>query len=154
MAGLSFMDTSHEPLAFLSGVFRGSQLCWSTMDKKSFAILSAFQCVPYLLRDGSDIFCDHHNSAYIFSPQSCGVTSSKAASQGLAGWCACMYVCMYGHRIQQSMYQPGKVANPARGQLNRENEYSPVPYAPENLVSRDGFSRPLRRQPAHSPYSD
>ena len=27
------------------------------------------------------------------------------------------------------MDQPGKVANPARGQLNRENEYSPVPFA-------------------------
>ena len=27
------------------------------------------------------------------------------------------------------------------------------PYAPENLVSRDGFSRPVPRQPAHSPYS-
>ena len=25
------------------------------------------------------------------------------------------------------LYQPGKVANPTRGQLNRENEYSPVP---------------------------
>ena len=25
------------------------------------------------------------------------------------------------------MDQQGKVANPARGQLNRENEYSPVP---------------------------
>ena len=25
------------------------------------------------------------------------------------------------------MDQPGKVANPARGQLNRKNEYSPVP---------------------------
>ena len=25
------------------------------------------------------------------------------------------------------MDQPGKVANPARGQLNRENEHSPVP---------------------------
>ena len=37
-----------------------------------------------------------------------------------------MYVCMYGHHIKQSMDQPGKVANPARGQLNRENEYSPV----------------------------
>ena len=37
------------------------------------------------------------------------------------------------------MDQPGKVANPARGQLNRENEYFPVPFAPENLVSRDGF---------------
>ena len=49
------------------------------------------------------------------------------------------------------MDQPGKVANPARGQLNRENEYSPVPVraVPENLVSRDGFSRPVPRQPAH-----
>ena len=27
------------------------------------------------------------------------------------------------------------------------------PYVPENLVSRDGFSRPVPRQPAHSPYS-
>ena len=47
------------------------------------------------------------------------------------------------------MDQPGKVANPARGQLNRENEYSPVPCVPENLVSRDGFSRPIPRQSTH-----
>ena len=33
----------------------------------------------------------------------------------------CMYVYMYGYHIQQSMGQPGKVANPACGQLNREN---------------------------------
>ena len=33
---------------------------------------------------------------------------------------------MYGHTFSKSMAQPGKVANPARGQLNRENEYSPV----------------------------
>ena len=90
VAGLSFMDMSHEPLAFLSGVFRGSQLCWPTVDKESFAILSAFQRVPYLLWDGSNIFCDHRNLAYIFSPQSCGVALSKAASQRLAGWRACM----------------------------------------------------------------
>ena len=37
-----------------------------------------------------------------------------------------MYVCMYSHHIEQRMDQPGKVANSARGQLNRENEYSPV----------------------------
>ena len=36
-------------------------------------------------------------------------------------------VCMYGHHTQQSMDQPGQVANPARGQVNREIEYSPVP---------------------------
>ena len=49
----------------------------------------------------------------------------------------------------KSMDQPGKVANPGRVQLNMENEYSLSPYVPEDLVSRDGFSRPVPRQPAH-----
>ena len=36
-------------------------------------------------------------------------------------------VCMYGHTYSKNMDQPGKVANPARGQLNREeNEHFPV----------------------------
>ena len=47
------------------------------------------------------------------------------------------------------MDQPGKVANPARGQLNRANNIPLSPCVPENLVSRDGFSRPVPRQPAH-----
>ena len=47
------------------------------------------------------------------------------------------------------MDHPGKVANPARGQLNRENNIPLSPCVPENLVSRDGFSRPVPRQPAH-----
>ena len=36
---------------------------------------------------------------------------------------------MYGHTYinSKSMDQPGRVVNPARGQLNRENEYFPVP---------------------------
>ena len=47
------------------------------------------------------------------------------------------------------MDQPGKVANSARGQVNRENNIPLSPCVPENLVSRDGFSRPVPRQPAH-----
>ena len=47
------------------------------------------------------------------------------------------------------MDQPGKVANPARGQLNSENNIPPSPCVPESLVSRDGFSRPVPRLPAH-----
>ena len=47
------------------------------------------------------------------------------------------------------MDQPGKVANAARGQLNRENDIPLSPCVPENLVSRDGFSRSVPRQPAH-----
>ena len=47
--------------------------------------------------------------------------------------------------------KPGKVVNPARGQLNRVNDFSLSPFAPENLVLRDGFgSSPVPRQPAHS----
>ena len=50
--------------------------------------------------------------------------------------------------------QPGKVANPARGQLNRENEQGKMiislsAFVPEDLVSRDGFGSPVPRQPAH-----
>ena len=47
------------------------------------------------------------------------------------------------------MDQPSKATNPARGQLNRENNIPLSPCVPENLVSRDGFSRPVPRQPAN-----
>ena len=43
------------------------------------------------------------------------------------------------------MDQPGRVANPARGQLNRKKYISLSLFAPENLVSRDGFGRPVPR---------
>ena len=45
---------------------------------------------------------------------------------------------MYGHRYSKSMDRPGKVANPARVQLNRENDIPLSPCVPENLVLRDG----------------
>ena len=52
---------------------------------------------------------------------------------------------MYDHTYCKSMDKPGKVVNPARGQLNRENEYFLSTFAPENLVSRDGFGSPVPR---------
>ena len=48
------------------------------------------------------------------------------------------------------MDQPRKVANPARGQLNRENEYFPVRVRAWQLgLSRNGFGSLVPRQPAH-----
>ena len=44
-------------------------------------------------------------------------------------------VSMYGNHFQQSMDQTGKVADSARGQLNRENSFFPIPFAPDDLVS-------------------
>ena len=37
-----------------------------------------------------------------------------------------MYISMVIHIARVCMDQPGKVANPARGPLNRENEYFSV----------------------------
>ena len=47
------------------------------------------------------------------------------------------------------MDTPGKVANPASGQLNRENNISLSAFVPAHLVSRDGSSSSVPRQPAH-----
>ena len=58
--------------------------------------------------------------------------------------------------IYKSKDQPGKVANPVCGELNRVNEYFPVPILAliissrlNNLFSRDGFGSSVPRQPAH-----
>ena len=53
------------------------------------------------------------------------------------------------HIARVSVDQPGKVANPARGQLTGKMNISLSAFAPENLVSRDGFDSPVPRQPAH-----
>ena len=45
------------------------------------------------------------------------------------------------------MDRPGKVANPARGQLNRGIDISLSAFTPENMVPRDGFRSPVPRQP-------
>ena len=36
-------DMSHEPLGFISGAFKRSQLRWPTVDKEVFAVVSTFR---------------------------------------------------------------------------------------------------------------
>ena len=62
-------------------------------------------------------------------------------------------VCMYGYTYSKSMNQPDKVANPARGQLNRENGCFPFRVCAWEfgLARRVRQSRPA--QPAHSSHS-
>ena len=64
----------------------------------------------------------------------------------------CVYVFMYLRMVtiyNKRKDQPGKVAKSARGQLNREMKVFLSPFAPENLVSRDGFGSPVPRELAH-----
>ena len=46
------------------------------------------------------------------------------------------------HTFSKSMDQPGKVANPARGQLNRENEYFSIGVV---LAGEFGLARRVRQ---------
>ena len=49
-------------------------------------------------------------------------THTLYSNKLLGGILVCMHVCMYGHTYNKSIDQPGKVANPARGQLDRERK--------------------------------
>ena len=52
---------------------------------------------------------------------------------------------VYGHTYSKNMDLPGKVASPARGQLNRKNEYFPVPRSCLRIWSREtGSAVPSR----------
>ena len=57
--------------------------------------------------------------------------------------------------IAESIDQPCKITNSARGQLIRGkmNIFPVLVRAPENMVSRDEFGSPVPRPPAHSPHS-
>ena len=66
--------------------------------------------------------------------------------------CVCTYVCMvitYNRVWINRVRMPILLVVSSTGKMNIPLS----PYVPENLVSRDGFSRPVPRQPAHSPYS-
>ena len=73
---------------------------------------------PHVTRNGSsNIYAAYIELVLIVSQLMGGTTANPVG---------CMYVCM-AITYSKGKDQPGKVANPARGQLNRENEYSPVP---------------------------
>ena len=53
-AGIAVEDMTHEPLGFLRGMFRGSQLRWATVDKEGFAIVSRLKTMRVMYH-----FCIH-----------------------------------------------------------------------------------------------
>ena len=64
--------------------------------------------------------------------------------------CDVYHMHVWSSHMAKGMDQPCKVASPARGQLNRESDL----FAPENLVSRNGFGSSRRPASAcSSPYS-
>ena len=56
VSGIPVVDMAHEPLGFVSGGFKGSQLGWAVAERKACAILSVCRRLSYLLWDGFDFF--------------------------------------------------------------------------------------------------
>ncbi|CAN0569674.1 unnamed protein product, partial [Laminaria digitata] len=88
----------HEPLAFLSGSFRGSQLRWPTLDKEASAIVEVYKRAEWLLWNGAVICTDHRNLIYIFNPLTVITKLSKATSQRLLNWAT--FLGQYPYTIQ------------------------------------------------------
>jgi RNase H-like domain found in reverse transcriptase/Integrase zinc binding domain len=63
-------DQRHEPLAFISGAFKGASSRWPIVEKEAFAIVETTDRLEYFLLhpNGFSLLCDHRNLQYIFDP--------------------------------------------------------------------------------------
>jgi RNase H-like domain found in reverse transcriptase len=76
---LPMEEQDHQPLAFLSGEFKGAQLRWTVPEKKVFAFVDTATKVDYLLlsHDEFSILSDHLNLKYIYNPLSADPTFAQ-----------------------------------------------------------------------------
>jgi RNase H-like domain found in reverse transcriptase/Reverse transcriptase (RNA-dependent DNA polymerase) len=65
-------DQQHQPLAFTSGKFRGSQERWTIPEKEAFAVIATVTKHSYLLlaAEQFSILSDHFNLKYMYGPLS------------------------------------------------------------------------------------
>jgi RNase H-like domain found in reverse transcriptase len=87
----------HQPLAFLSGEFKGAQLRWTIPEKEGFAIVDTVTKVNYLLlsHDEFSIVSDHLNPTYIYNPLSADPTLARHVVHKLQRWALKMSVLSY-----------------------------------------------------------
>jgi transposase InsO family protein len=67
---LPHAERDHQPLAFLSGCFRGASCNWSVIEKEAFALIRALTTTDYFCQteNGVVIYTDHRNLVYLFDP--------------------------------------------------------------------------------------
>jgi RNase H-like domain found in reverse transcriptase/Integrase zinc binding domain len=90
-------EQDHQPLAFLSGEFKGAQLRWTVPEKEGFAIVDTVTKVDYLLlsHDEFSILSDHLNLTYIYNPLSADPTLARHVVHKLQRWALKMPVFSY-----------------------------------------------------------
>jgi hypothetical protein len=90
-------EQDHQPLAFLSGEFKGAQLGWTVPEKEGFATVDTVTKVDYhfLSHDEFSILSDHLHLTYIYNPLSAGPTLSRHVVHKLQRWALKMSVFSY-----------------------------------------------------------
>jgi RNase H-like domain found in reverse transcriptase len=94
---------NHEPLAFLTGEFKGAQQRWTVPEKEGFAIVDTVTKVDYLCQvnylllshDEFSILSDHLNLTYIYNPLSENPTLARHVVHKLQRWALKMSVFSY-----------------------------------------------------------
>ena len=90
----------HEPLAFLSGAFKGASSRWPIVEKEAFAIVETCKRMEYLLlrERGFHLFTDHRNLQYIFDPKTVNSNIARYQADKLQRWS--MVLQMFRYEIE------------------------------------------------------
>jgi hypothetical protein len=100
---LPMEEYDHQPLAFLSGEFKGAQLRWTVPEKDGFAIVDTVTKVDYLLisHDEISILSDHLNLTYIYNPLSADPTLARHVVHKLHRWA--LKMSLFSYRMEHVM---------------------------------------------------
>ena len=117
--GILSVSTSCVTARFWFGTVRGTiEYCTTVLCCAYCKVVICVGGIPCYLY----CYLYKHSSTAVLQ---CGTRTGRCTG-GLFSLAMNTRYCMYGNTYSKSMDQPGMVANPARGQLNRETEYSPV----------------------------
>jgi RNase H-like domain found in reverse transcriptase len=100
---LPMEEQDHQPLAFLSGEFKGLQQRWPVPEKESFSIVDTLTKVDHLLlsHDEFPILSDHLNLAYIYNPPSPDPTFARHLIHKLQRWA--LKMSLFSYRMKHVM---------------------------------------------------
>jgi RNase H-like domain found in reverse transcriptase len=103
---LSMEEQDHQPLAFLSGEFKGAQLRWTVPEKEGFAIVDTVTKVDYLSlsHDEFSILSDNLNITYIHNPLSADPTLARHVVHKLQRWK--LKISLFSYRMEHVMGEP------------------------------------------------
>ena len=87
----------HAPLAFLSGRFDKTQLCWAVLEKEAYAVMNTIDRMHWLAAtpDGFDLYTNHNNLIFLFDPLAVVDDMSQSSLRKVLRWAVNLSVYNY-----------------------------------------------------------